>query len=271
MNDSAVENGAEFRRDLTKSVTHLIARNTDGEKYKFAVQWNIKVVTVKWFSDCVERGMTLDEERYHPTLSEEEQGVGAWDRTAHAGKSLSRKEVSASKENPSNPRPRKKLRRTASTKLVDQNENIWGDIIGAGFSNPDTLGPKENEQDDENSEPPKPAIQAAQSFASETTFNESIDNRQLPDTSSKGPVGFLDGTYFYTHGFSSKQVSSRHLDLLCQRLTFIDRHSTSSPWIQRCAVRGLLGRIFSSQHSQDRSRTIHHGSLSDSQVPGPIN
>lgn len=246
MNDSAVDNGAEFRRDLTKSVTHLIARNTDGEKYKFAVQWNIKVVTVKWFSDCVERGMTLDEEKYHPTLSEEEQGVGAWDRTAYAGRSLSRKEVSASKDNPSNSRPRKKLRRTASTKLVDQNENIWGDIIGAGFSNPDTLGSKENKQDDEEEpEPPKPAIQAAQSFASETTFNESIDTRQLPDTSSKGPAGFLDGAYFYTHGFSSKQVGFGHIDLLCQRLTLLDWHPTSPPWIQWCSVCGLLGRVFS--------------------------
>lgn len=219
MNDSAVDNGAEFRRDLTKSVTHLIARNADGEKYKFATQWNIKVVTVKWFSDCVERGMTLDESKYHPMLPEEEQGAGAWDRNAYAEKIQAGKKVSAAKDNPSNPRPRKKLRRTASTKLVDQNENIWGDIIGAGFSNPDTLGPKEDEPDDEDPEPPKPVIQAAKSFASETTFNESIDSRQLPDTSSKGPTGFLDGAFFYTHGFSSKQVSFGHLDLLCQRLT----------------------------------------------------
>lgn len=218
MHDSAVENGAEFRRDLTKSVTHLIARNAEGEKYKFATQWNIKVVTVKWFHDCVERGMILDEEKYHPMLPEEEQGAGAWDRTAFGTKRQPGKERSASNDSSSNPRPRKMLRRTVSTKLRDQNENIWGDIIGAGFSNPETLDPKNDEPEDEDVEPPKPVIQAAKSFASETTFNESREANQQPHASSNGPAGFLDGTYFYTHGFSSKQVSARAFQLSLQDL-----------------------------------------------------
>lgn len=212
MHDSAVENGAEFRKDLTKSVTHLIARNTEGEKYRFATQWNIKVVTVKWFHDCLERGMILDEEKYHPMLPLEQQGVGAWNRSIPAAKAQRGKERSAATDGSSNPRPRKKLRRTASTKLVGQNENIWGDIIGAGFANTEATESGIG-QAEELAEKPKPAIQAAKSFASETTFNGTMDNNQQPEAHSKFPEGFLDGFYFFIHGFSSKQVSGNSLGL----------------------------------------------------------
>lgn len=119
-----VSNGGEFRKDLTKRVTHLVALNTEGQKYKFATQWNIKVVSVKWFMDSIDRGMALEETRYHPNLPEEQQGVGAWNR-----KLPPVKEKSQNSENSSNPRPRK-LRRIASAKLGGQNEGIWGDIVG---------------------------------------------------------------------------------------------------------------------------------------------
>lgn len=205
MHNDAVENGAEFRKDLTKSVTHLVARNTEGEKYRFATQWNIKVVTVKWFHDCLERGMILDEEKYHPSIPLEEQGVGAWNRSLPAARAQAGKERAASNDSPSNPRPRKKLRRTASTKLVGQNENIWGEIIGAGFLN-EMMVSVNRDPEEPNFEKPKPVIQAAKSFASETTFNETLDNRQ-PEVTAKVPKGFLDGCFFFIHGFSSKQVS----------------------------------------------------------------
>ncbi|KAJ5677740.1 uncharacterized protein N7477_003373 [Penicillium maclennaniae] len=206
MHDRAVDNGAEFRKDLTKSVTHLIARNTEGEKYRFATQWNIKVVTVKWFHDSLERGMILDEEKYHPMLPLEEQGVGAWNRSIPAAKAHSGKERSATTDNASNPRPRKKLRRAASTKLVGQNENIWGDIIGAGFANSETTD-QGTVQTGNSVEKPKPFIQAAKSFASETTFNETAETHDQPETLQKIPEGFLHGSYFFINGFSPRQMS----------------------------------------------------------------
>ncbi|CEJ58775.1 hypothetical protein PMG11_07421 [Penicillium brasilianum] len=207
MHDMTVENGAEFRKDLTKSVTHLVSRNTEGEKYKFATQWDIKVVTVKWFHDCLERGMILDEDKYHPTLPPEEQGVGAWDRTIPmSAKMLLGKGRPAAKDSSSNPRPRKKLRRTASTKLIGQNENIWGDIIGAGFAN-EVAESRNGPSERSDTERPKPFIQAAKSFTSETTFSETMDPRLAPDVLPKVPEGFLDGCYFYIHGFTSKQKS----------------------------------------------------------------
>lgn len=213
MNDSAIENGAEFRRDLTKSVTHLIARSAEGEKYKFAVQWNIKVVTVQWFNDCLERGMILDEEKYHPLLPFEQQGVGAWIRPLLANERKVAVQKGAPQDGSSDPRPRKKLRRTASTKLIDQNENIWGDIIGAGFLNTETATSNDEAQDPV-AHKTRPIIQVGKSFASETTFNENMDSHPQAIPVPKPPEGFLDGSYFFVHGFNPKQVRLEVLRLL---------------------------------------------------------
>ncbi|KAJ5653830.1 hypothetical protein N7490_000833 [Penicillium lividum] len=208
MHDTSVENGAEFRRDLTKSVTHLVSRTAEGEKYKFATQWGIKVVSEKWFYDSIERGMILDEEKYHPLVPSEEQGVGAWNRSSLTSPSVFRKQRSAPNGGSADTRPRKKLRRTASTKLAGQNENIWGDIIGAGFLNNDTTDSVNDEDEDDNSPPPKPVLQAAKSFASESVFSQAV----APEA-AKVPEGFLGGSYFYLHGFSPKQMGVLHRHL----------------------------------------------------------
>lgn len=204
--NTAGAHGAEFRKDLTKSVTHLVARNTEGEKYRFATQWNIKVVTIKWFSDSIERGMVLEETLYHPLLPPEQQGAGAWNKS-----------VPVVREKPSgtdgsNPRPRK-LRRMASAKLEHQNEGIWGDIVGSGFENSDPKGPEAN-QDRKNDPAPKkaaPVLQEAKSFASATPSVEPQSQKQQPreqgsDTTANGYEGFLHGCFFFISGFSSKQV-----------------------------------------------------------------
>jgi len=204
-------NGAEFRRDLTKTVSHLVARSAEGEKYKFATQWGVKVVTLKWFTDSIKRGMVLEETLYDPLLPPEKQGVGAWNRSVPTIKPKP-----AESENSSNPRPRK-LRRIASTKLGDQNENIWGDIVGIGF---ETAPPKPSREDRQASFEKRSkdvaVLQVAKSFVSQTTF----DAPSQPRGKSTEPVvnqrnGFLDGCFFLIHGFSSKQVCSHLPELHC--------------------------------------------------------
>ncbi|KAJ5558787.1 hypothetical protein N7535_009332 [Penicillium sp. DV-2018c] len=216
MQKTTEENGAEYRKDLTKTVTHLIARTSEGEKYKFASQWNINVVSVKWFTDSIERGMILDEQKYHPLIPAEQQGVGAWNRSLPSPRRSSQRESAFTKENAgnsANPRPRK-LRRIASMKLVDQNESIWGDIVGTGFANNPT---NELNKDASGRRPegPRPAIQAYQSFASETTFSENTQNQVVPPAAPSKDNGFLHMTYFFIHGFSSKQAK-----VLREHLTF---------------------------------------------------
>ncbi|RAK95235.1 BRCT domain protein [Aspergillus ibericus CBS 121593] len=199
--NTVTAHGAEFRKDLTKNVSHLIARNTEGEKYKFATQWGIKIVTVKWFSDSLERGMVLEETLYHPLLPEEQQGAGAWNRSLPAPKPKA-----PEGESQTNSRPRK-LRRIASAKLGDQNEGIWGDIVGMGFDSSEPKRPGESQQRSQTLVK-SASLQESRSFASETPFAEVQEPRPQP---SEPPVerrdGFLDGCYFFIHGFSSKQTN----------------------------------------------------------------
>ncbi|KAL4889606.1 hypothetical protein BDV59DRAFT_195574 [Aspergillus ambiguus] len=205
--NTVTANGAEFKKDLTKSVTHLIARGAEGQKYKFAKQWGINVVTLKWFNDSLERGMTLDETLYDPLLPEDQQGVGAWNRSLPAAKEKPMENTSSS-----NPRPRK-LRRIASAKLGDQNEGIWGDIVGGGFDNLD-FRRSTGSQPRSGSQPlvrTASIVQEPRSFASESTFNEPQEPRQQTTEPGKDSnKGFLNNCYFHIHGFSSKQANVLH-------------------------------------------------------------
>lgn len=227
---TATANGAEFTKDLTKSVTHLIARTAEGQKYKFATQWNIKVVSGKWFNDSIERGMVLEETLYHPLLSEEKQGVGAWNKALRAPK-----QKSQTSENSTNPRPRK-LRRMASAKLEDQNAGIWGDIVGSGFDNSEPNASKSNDERVGDSIPPKAVsvIQEAKSFASESTFAEAQDShRQLSESMVNDPKGFLHGTYFLIHGFSQKQVCVSDPTVFFSDLHITANRTASPSFVQR--------------------------------------
>ncbi|PYI00678.1 subunit of DNA polymerase II [Aspergillus sclerotiicarbonarius CBS 121057] len=199
--DTVTAHGGEFKKDLTKTVSHLIARNTEGEKYKFATQWGIKIVTVRWFADSLERGMVLEETLYHPLLPEEQQGAGAWNRSLPMPKPKA-----PEREAQSNSRPRK-LRRIASAKLGDQNEGIWGDIVGSGFDSSEPKRPRESQQKSQTLVR-SVSLQEPRSFASETTFAEVQDPRPQPsETAVERRDGFLDGCYFFIHGFSSKQTN----------------------------------------------------------------
>jgi DNA replication regulator DPB11 len=186
-------------------VTHLIAREASGHKYKYATLWKIKVVTLKWFEDSLERGMILDESLYDPLLPPEDQGVGAWNRSLP--------QVSAKREQPENPpnlRARK-LRRVASTKLVDENEGIWGDIMGGGFEVAERGNPHPLHPTTRNPPPSKasPVIQEVKSFASETTVFDGRDRGPSvsEERSLDQPQGFLQNCYFFIYGFTPKQVS----------------------------------------------------------------
>ncbi|PYH43775.1 BRCT domain protein [Aspergillus saccharolyticus JOP 1030-1] len=202
--DTVTAHGAEFRKDLLKSTSHLIARSTEGDKYKFAMQWGIKIVSMQWLTDSLERGMVLEETLYDPQLPPDQQGVGAWHRSVPAPKP----KAPANSENPSNnPRPRK-LRRIASTKLGDQNEGIWGDIIGINFEAGD-FGGRSQQSEKRALRKATSGLQEVKSFASETTMAEAHEARQPPPepAADSKDEGFLSGCFFYIHGFSSKQTN----------------------------------------------------------------
>ncbi|PQE15681.1 BRCT domain-containing protein [Rutstroemia sp. NJR-2017a BBW] len=123
------ENGGIYDGNLTKSVTHLISFRTEGNKYKAAKNWGLRIVSVEWLNDSLERGMILHEQYYDPALPQEERGKGAWDKDKprlNPSKKRARGKSLAGDEG------KKKLRRTASSKLSTQSQSLWGDIVGGG-------------------------------------------------------------------------------------------------------------------------------------------
>ncbi|ETN45091.1 uncharacterized protein HMPREF1541_09967 [Cyphellophora europaea CBS 101466] len=121
---NVLENGGEYTGDLTKDVTHLIARSAEGKKYQYGTQWQKKIVSLKWYKDTLERGMQLDEAFYHPSTPQEEQGIGAWNRNAQASVQLGKR----NRDEAQGPEPARKLRRTASARLNSQTDNMWSDL-----------------------------------------------------------------------------------------------------------------------------------------------
>lgn len=188
----------------------------------------------------MERGMALEETLYHPLLPEEQQGAGAWNR-----KLPPVREGPQNSENVSNPRPRK-LRRVASSKLGSQNEGIWGDIVGTGFDSFDPRPSKPEEHKKDTLGPPKPVLQEAKSFASESSFSEAQESNRQPSEPAPQARGFLSGCYFLIHDFSQKQVGTRsrvqYMKLTLARKVFcrIICHSTelrcSTPWMSSQAL-----------------------------------
>ena len=206
---------------MTKAVTHLVAHKTEGEKYKYAMLWGLKTVSLDWLLDGIERGMVLEETLYNPLMPSEERGKNAWLRHAKFNTSLGKRsrEDGQSMEAPeAGGSGRRKLRRTASNKLGSQNSGIWNDIVGGGF----TKSKSDNAQLTERhaSESPhdvrllpskgKRNNATSSSGAIEPTGKENRRPGAGLDLQTKDSKGFkwglFNGHRFYLHGFDHKKV-----------------------------------------------------------------
>ncbi|KAF3483384.1 BRCT domain-containing protein [Arthroderma uncinatum] len=210
-------NGGEFRKDLTKTVTHLVARVGDGKKYKFAVLWGIKVVSLKWLEDSIQRTMALDEALYDPLMPVEQQGIGAWNRSKPA---ITEK---ITKPQETGHQRARKLRRVASIKLGGQTEGIWSALV----PNPSTVVDNNDGSQYDGSQQlvgnARPNLLDTKSFASETTFPERHDSVShdikpspvLPIVEQQ-PRGFWDNCRFYMTGFTKEQARILESHLFAQ-------------------------------------------------------
>ena len=125
------ENGALYSGDLTRDITHLIVAKPEGAKYKAAKDWGgVRTVSVKWFHDCLKRGMVLEAGFYDPTTVVEEQGIGAFRVEPKVRTSLGKRE--REEETPTiaalNHGGKRKLRRTTSRKLEGHSQDMWQNI-----------------------------------------------------------------------------------------------------------------------------------------------
>jgi len=199
---NVVENGGEYTGDLTKDVTHLIAAKPEGKKYEYGMQWQKKVISLKWYKDTLDRGMQLDESLYHPTLPVAEQGVGAWNRRPSRSPQLRKR----GREGNSVAEPARKLRRTASARLGSQNQNMWTDIVGgAGFEDSAQEHPKLKPSTS------LPDILQAERFATEPQNHRGIPlDSPIPSHLPETKAGFLKGHSFIVKSFDEKKVSNTH-------------------------------------------------------------
>lgn len=124
LENKVAANGGNYKPNLTKEETHLIAKDPTGAKYEFAEKWNIKTVTVEWIEQSLERGMILEETKYHPRIPAEKRGQGAWIQRTTSTSSLGKRKLG---KEPAVDRSRR-LRRTASARLETQNSVFWGEI-----------------------------------------------------------------------------------------------------------------------------------------------
>ncbi|KAJ1937937.1 protein kinase activating protein dpb11 [Linderina macrospora] len=53
-----------YHGELTPECTHLIAVGPTGQKYKFACQWKISIVSLEWFKKTVTTGFLQDEKEF---------------------------------------------------------------------------------------------------------------------------------------------------------------------------------------------------------------
>lgn len=95
----------------------------------------MKVVSLEWFEQSLERGMVLDEALYNPTIPVEERGQGAWDRRDFPSPGLGKRVREAEPSQALNPF-RRKLRRSASTKMGSQSEALWAGITAHSLERP---------------------------------------------------------------------------------------------------------------------------------------
>lgn len=187
-----MSNGGEYSGDLTKQITHLVAFKTQGQKYKFATAWNVSVVSIEWLNDSLERGMVLDESCYHPSIAAANRGKGAITKRQSSSSPLGKRQRDSTAAEPEN--GKRKLRRTASTRLSGANQNIWGDIMAGSRSNTPGRG--------DNGTPDPVAQQSTENSRMPTPVVPAIQRAVLPAEIS---TGMFHECCFYLHGWDAKK------------------------------------------------------------------
>ncbi|MCJ1310111.1 hypothetical protein MMC25_003772 [Agyrium rufum] len=202
-----IENQGEYRADLTKDVTHLVALRPEGEKYKAGKDWGLKVVSIEWFKESLERGMILEETLYDLSLDPAQRGRGAWVRRSSSHASLTKRK----REDVVAEAPVRKLRRTASARFGSQSESIWNDV-----SKTDSLGrTKVEDAWDEVSSVSKPTREDLTKLRSKTIPHQTgqssdqtpSDSPALMNLPITNPDSLFYDKSFVIHGFTERQTS----------------------------------------------------------------
>ena len=212
LEDLINDNGGQYRGNLTKEVTHLIAKVPSGPKYTYAGEWGIKIVSIEWLWQSIERGMILEENLLHLLLPASERGRNAWIRKTSSISPLGKRA-----RDDAGPLQSRKLRRTASAKLNSQTNGLWTDIVAAGT---ESQGKKSNEWDDaqrpneSHADFLKPSTKQSPK-AGRLILKVGTQPWEKGDLEAKTALGLsrpwqdvriFQGKIFFIHGFEEKRV-----------------------------------------------------------------
>ncbi|KAL3423806.1 S-M checkpoint control protein rad4 [Phlyctema vagabunda] len=210
--DQVQANGGHYSGDLSKEITHLITFRTEGAKYNAAKKWGLQLVSVEWLRDSLERKMILEERLYHPSLPSEERGKGAWNRDAPVRRISSGKRPRAGSATDVG-EARRKLRRTASTKLSSQHEGIWGDIVGGSTASVVQVS-RSGVFDSISDGPRRQSLAGAMHSPAEASM-------PAPVSQVLTSRGIFSSCSFYLHGFTPVKAQVLHGHLLPQDGTVV--------------------------------------------------
>lgn len=218
LNAKIQHHGAESHCDLTRDiVTHLIVKKPEGRKYAYALKWGtIHIVSLKWLSDTLERGMVLDEALYNPVFPAAQQGIGAWKRQPAELASLGKRQRQESSTNSSAATGKRKLRRTTSAKLESQQENLWADIADAASNKAaDELQQEHGQNDRSNIQEAQLHLGRQEVEAERKRKHDGAQVNNLQEVRGNAlncrhhRNGIFQGAIVCSHGFEEKKVRSR--------------------------------------------------------------
>ena len=207
LEDLINNNGGEYRGNLTRDVTHLIAREPSGNKFNYAGQWGIKTVSIEWMTDSLARGMILDEASYSLLLPPSDRGRTAWLRRTVSTTSLGKRPPESELGKPYS----RKLRRTASAKLSSESSGLWSNIVGESVSQEHA---RPDRWQDQNEEKALLKSEGGTTAISQTSGEQRFEHDHGPgldtnyDPHKPTPRGgILGGRNFILYGYTEKKVS----------------------------------------------------------------
>ena len=230
-------NGGDYRANLTKDVTHLIAKEPSGAKYNFANQWGIKIIAVEWLEQSLERGMILEESLYHLLLPPSERGLNAWIRRSSPTTSLGKRE----RDDDIVPPNARKLRRTASARLSNHNDGLWSEIhsvqVKAEDVEADTWNEPQKEEADHHMTPDATHANMPKSDQiAASHLKRSQSETHLSSILCKTPhlEGLFHGKTFLLRSFDEKKVCDMPFPVTFENNNEIDCHPQGAPALARC-------------------------------------
>lgn len=169
----------------------------------------MKVVSWEWFEQSLLRGMALEEAYFDPKLSVEERGKGAWERRAAPSPTFGKRLRGLDDGPPPNPLKRK-LRRSASSRLGSQSQALWAGITAASVNRNVANNDDWNEEDSTNAQPLEAeAPQRDESIAQDNTHPSGEPPQpEAVARQDSWDDGIFQGRIVFTHKFDALKVRS---------------------------------------------------------------